>query len=527
MPELQVGIDSAPAVPGARDYEQAIDRMVGAAETMARSSERLTDALTRTSKRKRETADRAQLLQRRTELVARVMRETGVSATAARKAVSAFGKDMDRAEREAAQLARQVDRAEKEIKELSAAQRRARASASGLSGIASSLTRNMAALAAGVIGVHEALRLIADSSRAARELEAIQRSLEAARGDAQLAADDYEFLNGVVDRLGLSLPAAGKGFSQFSASAKETKLEGQGVRDVFTAVSGALVVLGKDSETQNRAFKALSDAISKGNLQAEELKGQLGEALPGAFQLMARGLEVSTEELNKMLERGEVLAERALPALAREINRTFGDQVNDASQGTQAQFNRLETAAFRLKAAFGEGLNPALVETAKQLSKTASENEKLAKSLGEATGKALQGLIRVLSFAVDNWEALGVAVAAIKWPAIVAGVNSLTAALMANPIIAGGAALAATIGLINQALDAWREDSTRAIDEISTASRDLMKAWADIDREVGRRVDDATTTRRRRRRMPIPWVRRARRRTDVRLRPWPRPRRGR
>jgi hypothetical protein len=109
--------------------------------------------------------------------------------------------------------------------------------------------------------------------------------------------------------------------------------------------------------------------MSKGNVQAEELRGQLGERLPGAFNMAAKAMGVSTGELNKMLEKGEVLAEDLLPKLAKEMHRRFGKAAEDASSTAQAAFNRFENNLQRLKESFAEsGFLDALADSADELS---------------------------------------------------------------------------------------------------------------------------------------------------------------
>jgi len=63
--------------------------------------------------------------------------------------------------------------------------------------------------------------------------------------------------------------------------------------------------------------------MGKGKVQAEELRGQLGEALPGAFNLAAKAMGVTTSKLNEMLDKGQVLPEELLPKLASELLKTF------------------------------------------------------------------------------------------------------------------------------------------------------------------------------------------------------------
>ena len=196
--------------------------------------------------------------------------------------------------------------------------------------------------------------LARDVSRAGIAFEAIQRGLKAATGSAAGAARDFEFVREEALRLGLSLESAAQQYTKLAAAAKGTALEGQRSRDIFMAVSEASRVLGLTSEQTSGALTAIEQIISKGKVSAEELRGQLGERLPGAFQIAARSIGVTTQELDNMLKRGELLAEDLLPALAQELRETFGSGVNDAANDTAAAFSRLETAIFELKVAISE-----------------------------------------------------------------------------------------------------------------------------------------------------------------------------
>ena len=55
--------------------------------------------------------------------------------------------------------------------------------------------------------------------------------------------------------------------------------------------------------------------ISKGKVQAEELRGQLGERLPSAFQLAAKAMGMTTAQLDKFMADGKLTAEDLLPKL--------------------------------------------------------------------------------------------------------------------------------------------------------------------------------------------------------------------
>ena len=273
--------------------------------------------------------------------------------------------------------------------------------------------RALALTAAGYLGISSAAGAIESSIGAATTVEAIDRSLVAATGSAEGGAEAYGFMRSEVDRLRLSLPKAGKDFSQMAAAARGTRLEGEGVRDIFTAVSEASVVLGLSADDTSGALRAIQQSISKSKIQAEELRGQLGERLPGAFQLMARGLGVTTAELDKMLERGEVMAEDALPALARELRITFGPQVGAAVNSLQASMTAFQTALFDLRAVVGDALAPAIQRVTATVSDWLEANQEAARQIGEDLGDALSNVVQLLIWTAENVDLLKFALLAL------------------------------------------------------------------------------------------------------------------
>ena len=82
--------------------------------------------------------------------------------------------------------------------------------------------------------------------------------------------------------------------------------------------------MGLSQQQSERAFLALNQMMSKGTIQAEELRGQLGEALPGAFGIMAKAVGVTEKELAKMMKAGELLASDVLPKFAKQLEITYG-----------------------------------------------------------------------------------------------------------------------------------------------------------------------------------------------------------
>ena len=104
-----------------------------------------------------------------------------------------------------------------------------------------------------------------------------------------------------------------------------TEFESDQVRKMFGQVSKGVVAMGLTADDASGVFLALGKMMSKGKVTAEELRGQIGERLPGATKLMADGLKMTTEELDKMMQKGDLLASVGIPALANQMEMVFGE----------------------------------------------------------------------------------------------------------------------------------------------------------------------------------------------------------
>lgn len=188
------------------------------------------------------------------------------------------------------------------------------------------------------------------SARQARiEMDAISNSLSAGTQSRVLAGAEFEYVANRAQYLGLNLQRTATDYAQIVAAAKGTSLEGEATRKIFDGVTTASTALHLSAEKTSNILRALNQMMSKGTVQTEELKGQLGEALPGAYQMAAKAMGLTTAELSKQLEKGQVMASDMLPKLAAEMEKRFGKQIPEAIKSTQAEMNRLENALFKLK----------------------------------------------------------------------------------------------------------------------------------------------------------------------------------
>ena len=119
-----------------------------------------------------------------------------------------------------------------------------------------------------------------------QRIENLIRGLTAISGSTDGAAQEFEYLAGVSEKYGLKILDLSDNYVKLIASSKGTALEGEAVKKVFDSVSGAMAVLGGDTVTVHRAFNALAQMMSKGQIYSEELKGQLAEAIPGVINYL-------------------------------------------------------------------------------------------------------------------------------------------------------------------------------------------------------------------------------------------------
>jgi tape measure domain-containing protein len=195
--------------------------------------------------------------------------------------------------------------------------------------------------------------------QAAMKFGAMQRGLEAASGGSVAAGRAMDYVRSISERLGTNLLMTGEAYKSFAAAGRSAGLEINAQEKIFESVSEAGMKMGLTTDQIQGSMLALTQMLSKGTVQAEELRGQLGERIPGAFGIMARAIGVSEKELGKMLEKGEVIAKDVLPLFAEELNKTFGGGNQELIDNTTASTSRLDTAWSEFLVAVGQKLEPA------------------------------------------------------------------------------------------------------------------------------------------------------------------------
>ena len=98
-----------------------------------------------------------------------------------------------------------------------------------------------------------------------REAESMENALLAASGSTEEFSKNNDFLQGSVDRLGLSLKETAHDYTNMLASGKDLIGTG-GVNEIFGAVTEYATVLGLNADKTHGTLLALTQIMSKGKV---------------------------------------------------------------------------------------------------------------------------------------------------------------------------------------------------------------------------------------------------------------------
>lgn len=342
------------------------------------------------------------------------------------------------AEKEAAANARRVEREMRSIAGASGAAGRAMRDATGsMRGLenAFSSTFQVGSAFRTLIGSMTFGTFIQGVYAAGRALDQFRVTMEVATGSMSGSLQQMDFIDGMARELGTGLRGAREDFAKFAVSASLAGVETATARDIFRSVSSAMTVMGRGAEDQRLAFLALEQMLSKNVVSSEELRRQLGERLPGAVNLMARAVGVSTAELQKMLKAGELIASEVLPKFAREVDKAFGPGLERALTRAPAALGRFQNELeFFMSTIADSGFMDTLADGFDRLTQAmrSPEAAEAAAALGEGLSKLAEVSFNFAETVINNIDRVGVIA-----KAILGGVIARQVALMAGALLTG------------------------------------------------------------------------------------------
>lgn len=251
------------------------------------------------------------------------------------------------------------------------------------------------------LGLHNAIRQIGGVITAFQKLEAAQNRLGVVfEGNRAATANELGWLERQAARLGIEFGTLGDQYSKFAVAARQANFESESTRRIFLSVAEAGRVNKLSMEQMSGIFLALEQMISKGKVTSEELRRQLGDRLPGAFNIMARALGLTTAELDDMMRKGQILSnEETMLKFAKEMERVFGPQLNESLKSTTTLIGQFTNELFQAQLRVGEGgFIDALNESLRTMTEyfRSREGRDFFLSIGAALGTLTNGLTFVL-----------------------------------------------------------------------------------------------------------------------------------
>ena len=323
---------------------------------------------------------------------------------------------------------------------------------------------------------------------ASLQMDRLNKAYATITGSSSAAQNQLDYLYDVTQRLGLQFQGTAEAAKGFFAAGKDSALKDH-LNGIFESVSMAGSALALSKDQMDGVFLALGQMISKGKVQAEELRGQLGERLPGAFDMAAKAMGVTTAKLDDMLKKGQVTAEEMLPKLAKVLHDDFAVAAAEASQGLQGQLNRLSTEWTRFQASLLNG--DAAAKVMKQLASGLKVLADHGAEIASIVGKGIQWAVWTAGVyaAIKALSGLGAAVTAAKAALVAFNVSSVAAAVGSLSGLLGPAGLAAAVGAAAVAFTSL-SSSTQSADDI------FRKHQATIDdykEKMGKATDAVKT----------------------------------
>ncbi|HDP7832238.1 TPA: tape measure protein [Escherichia coli] len=224
-----------------------------------------------------------------------------------------------------------------------------------------------------------------------------ERSIDFVFGDQSTQVK--KFIQDLTQITGMDTTETQAQFASFGASAKNT-MGLEGAEELFKNLTGYARLMGRSDEQIQRALTAVSQMASKGQVMAEELKGQLSEALPGATQAFAKALGLTEKQLFDKMKNGDVKASDALPKFAKEL----GSQINSRG-GWKAIQDSTQTMLGNLKNTWNNSLTDIFKGSENGLQDFTRSLTTLLNSLGgsgKSLGESFGSLMSDMAHGVDN-----------------------------------------------------------------------------------------------------------------------------
>ena len=191
----------------------------------------------------------------------------------------------------------------------------------------------------------------------AAELEKQRIALRQVIGSQDAYNESLKFITKTSSDLAIPQDIVLKNFTRLSASVIGAGGNVADAEKAFKGITAGILGTGGSLENLDAALLATAQVFSKGKVSAEELRGQIGERLPGAFTLFAESVKMTPQELDKALQEGKVTL-LDFQKFAEKLFKEYGEAAELIARSPENAGNRLKTTLANLSESVGTLLKP-------------------------------------------------------------------------------------------------------------------------------------------------------------------------
>lgn len=293
----------------------------------------------------------------------------------------------------------------------------------------------------------------------ARHVDRIQTRFETITGTMEGVNSLFKESGRIANSYGLDLQTTEEGLSMLLGSMKGSSFTMQEGIEMYDNISRAVAGMKLSTEEAKGALLAFSQIISKGKVQAEELRRQLANRMPGAFPIAAQALfpglsgDLASAKLDQSLRDGSVTS-KALIKIAKALADNFGKNAEKAANGVIGSVHRMGNAweEFKRKVTAG-GFGQGIIKFSNAITKllNGKDLEVIATAIGKTIGLIadnmpliINGIKIALLFFAGGRLLKGLAVvrafsfSIIKIVKDLSVANAITDVMMAKTVAKGG-----------------------------------------------------------------------------------------
>ena len=259
------------------------------------------------------------------------------------------------------------------------------------------LASNAIKLSGAFYSVMGALNAYKAIMNAGLKRDSAQRAAKFVLGDK--ASEAETFIRGLADKTGLNISEGLSSYAKFAAGAQGSMSQEQ-TQELFGNATAMSRLMGLSNDELNGILKAFEQMASKGKIQAEELRGQLGDRMAGAFKLFAEALGMTATELDAAMKNGKILSSDTLPKVAKQMGLMI-----DKAGGWAEVAKSTQTALGKLANNWDDTMVKIFSGSQDELNGFLSSLSNLLSEMGMSSsiaGDAIGGLIDMLKAGVDD-----------------------------------------------------------------------------------------------------------------------------